>query len=81
MTRRARRAAAGGALVLAACAGPSYVYDKPKVTPARLDEDLAACRKEAFRPSRFAIVASQRYDRDALNRCMERKGYTVRRED
>lgn len=68
-------------LGLAACAGPTYVYDKPKVTPARLDTDLAACRKQAFRPSRVAIFSSQRYDQEALNTCMERKGYTVRREE
>jgi hypothetical protein len=48
------------------------------VTPAHLEQDLGKCRKEAFRPQRFAIFSSDRYDYDVLNRCMERRGYQVR---
>jgi hypothetical protein len=48
------------------------------VTPAQRDRDLGQCKREAFRPSRFAIFQSGRYDVDALNRCMARKGYAVR---
>lgn len=47
------------------------------MTPAQLDRDRAQCKKEAFRPSRFALWATDRYDVAVLNRCMERKGYTV----
>jgi len=81
MSGPGRRLVAGVALVLTACAAPTDVYDKPKVTPARLDQDLTACRREAFRPSRFALFSWQRYDQDALNRCMERRGYTVRHQE
>lgn len=68
-------------LALAACAAPTFTYDKRGTTPAQLDRDLGQCKREAFRPSRFAVWPSGRYDIDALNRCMERKGYSVRPED
>ena len=48
-------------------------------TPARLDHDLATCRSESLDPSVFGLTAEQRVDRTRLNRCMERKGYAVRR--
>jgi hypothetical protein len=64
-------------LMLAACTGAAVNYEKRGATPAQLDRDRSQCKKEAFRPSRFAIWASERYDAEALNRCMERKGYTV----
>jgi hypothetical protein len=70
--------AAAAALALAACAAPTYTYERRGATPAQVDHDLAQCKKEAFRPSRFAIWASGRYDTDVLNRCMTRKGYAVR---
>jgi hypothetical protein len=69
------------ALVLAACAAPTFGYDKRGATPAQVDRDRSQCKKEAFRPSRFALWRSGRYDTDALNRCMERKGYAVRPEE
>ena len=68
-------------LVLGACAGPTFTYDKRGATPAQLDRDLAQCKKQAFRPSRFSIWPSGRYDPEVLNRCMERRGYAVRKED
>jgi len=64
-------------VALAACAGPTFGYEKRGATPAQLDRDRAQCKKEAFRPSRFAFWASDRYDVAVMNRCMERKGYTV----
>ncbi|MFL5428847.1 MAG: hypothetical protein ACJ79M_04455, partial [Myxococcales bacterium] len=69
------------ALTLAACAEPTFNYDKRGTTPAQLDRDLAQCKRQAFRPSRFSIWPSGRYDPDVLNRCMERRGYAVRPED
>jgi len=39
---------------------------------------MAACRKEATSSGAFGITGEQRIDRDVLNRCMERRGYTVR---
>ena len=68
-------------LAFAACAGPTFNYEKRGATPAQLDRDRAQCKKEAFRPSRFALWPSDRYDVPALNRCMERKGYAVVQED
>ena len=69
------------ALVLGACAGPTFTYDKRGTTPAQLDRDLAQCKKQAFRPSRFSIWPSGRYDAEVLNRCMERRGYAVRKDE
>ncbi len=66
------------ALALAGCAGRSWTYERRHVTPAQLDRDLEACRREGFRPQRFALRPSHRYDWDVVNRCMERKGYQVR---
>ncbi len=65
-------------LALAGCAAPRYVYERRNATPAQLDRDLEVCRREGFRPSRFAVWPSNRYDWDVVNRCMERKGYQVR---
>jgi hypothetical protein len=68
------------AVALSACAGPTFTYEKRGATPAQLDRDLAQCKKQAFRPSRFSIWPSGRYDAAVLNRCMERRGYVVRQE-
>ena len=68
-------------LALAGCAAPRYVYERRSVTPAQLDRDLEVCRREGFRPSRFAVWPSNRYDWDVVNRCMERRGYQVRPAD
>jgi hypothetical protein len=67
-------------LALAACAAPKFTYERRNATPAQLDHDLGQCKKEAFRPSRFAIWQSGRYDVEALNACMTRKGYAIRPE-
>lgn len=74
------RLAAGVALLLAAavlggCAGKRYDYDKPGVTAITLGRDLRACRREAYDPHTLAIWS--RVDEERLNRCMERRGYTV----
>jgi hypothetical protein len=66
--------------VLAGCAGKDWVYEKPGMTPARLDHDMAICRKEANDPQMVALPGSPRMDRTTFNRCMERKGYTARTE-
>ena len=68
----------GLALTVAACAAPRYVYERRRATPAQTDRDLQACRRQGFRPDRFAIWPSNRYDWDVVNQCMEGKGYTVR---
>ena len=58
-----------------------WVYEKKDATPARLDRDMSACRKESIDLNKIAPTGSQRIDRDKFNRCMERHGYTVRTEE
>lgn len=70
-------AAALATLALAGCAGPGFVYERRNVTAAQQDRDLEICRREGFRPARFAVRPSDRFDWDVVNRCMERKGYRV----
>jgi hypothetical protein len=66
-------------LILAGCAQqPRWTYDKRGATPAQLDRDLEQCRRDAFRPHRFALRVSDRYDLELVNRCMTRRGYMVR---
>jgi len=76
--------AATGALalcLLAGCAAERWSYTKPGLTPARLDQDLEACRRQAHRPYWFAFTRSGRVDQDALNQCMQHRGYDARRGD
>jgi hypothetical protein len=68
------------AALLSGCASERWVYDKPNLNAARLDHDLATCRKESIEHGRFALFQSGRVDQDAVNRCMQRRGYTPRRE-
>ncbi|PYN58484.1 MAG: hypothetical protein DMD92_12145 [Candidatus Rokuibacteriota bacterium] len=80
MTPRWRSVPAGLAVVLlVGCAEREWIYEKKNVTPTRYDRDMAICRQEALDPKAFALFASGRVNRDMLNRCMERKGYAVRR--
>jgi hypothetical protein len=77
-----RRAALVLALgLLAGCARDPWSFDKAGITPAQLDQDLESCRRQAQRPYAIALTRSGRIDREALNRCMERKGYTAHRDD
>lgn len=62
---------------MAGCTSTRWTYDKPSVTPARLDQDLADCRRVARTRQGLAIFQANRVDRELFNRCMERKGYTV----
>jgi hypothetical protein len=66
------------ASLLAGCATEEWIYEKPGMTPAKLDHDMAACRKEAPDPRSVVPPGSERVDRALFNRCMERKGYTGR---
>lgn len=76
MTRRAALLLCAAILQLAGCAGAEWVYDKPGMTPAKLDHDMAVCRKESPDPRSVVLPGSERVDRALFNRCMERKGYT-----
>ena len=64
--------------VLPACAASQeWIYEKPRVSPAQLDQDKTACRKVAPSRSMFRTFQDERVDRPAFNLCMERHGYTV----
>jgi hypothetical protein len=77
---RRRLPAALALALLAGCAPAPWSFSRPGVTPLRLDQDLEHCRREAHRPYWFALTRSGRVDQQALRQCMERKGYTARRE-
>ena len=65
-------------LLLAGCSSTGeWVYNKPRTSAVQVDRDLGTCRKESTRNTAVVLTPSQRLDRDAMNRCMERKGYTV----
>jgi len=66
------------ASLLAGCATEEWIYEKPGMTPAKLDHDIAVCRREAPDPRSVVAPGSERVDRALFNRCMERKGYTGR---
>ena len=78
MSRRAARFLCAASLFLAGCASEAWIYEKPGMTPAKLDHDMAVCRKEAPDPRSVVPPGSERVDRALFNRCMERKGYTSR---
>ena len=66
------------AALLPACAeSQEWIYAKPRMTPAQLDHDKAMCRKAA--PSRSVLrkLQEEKVEREAFNRCMEMRGYTV----
>ena len=59
-----------------------WFYDKPGVTPAELARDKGACQREAPSTSIFSeVLQEEPVDRERFNRCMERRGYGVRREE
>jgi hypothetical protein len=68
----------GVGVLLASCASEHWIYDKPGMTPAKLDHDMAVCKKEAPDPRSVVPPGSERMDRALFNRCMQRKGYTPR---
>lgn len=78
MTRRAATLLCAASLLLAGCAAEEWIYEKPGMTPAKLDQDIAACKKQAPDPRSVVPPGSERVDRALFNRCMERKGYTGR---
>lgn len=77
MTCRATALVAAASL-LAGCATQEWIYEKPGVTPAKLEHDKAVCRKQSPDPRSVVLPGSERVDRTLFNRCMERKGYTGR---
>ena len=76
--RRAAIALASLAALLAGCAGSQeWIYEKPRVTPAQLSHDKAMCGKAAPSRSLLRTLQEEKVERDAFNRCMEMRGYTV----
>ena len=78
MNRLTARLLCAASLFLTGCASETWIYEKPGMTPARLDHDMAVCKKEAPDPRSVVPPGSERIDRALFNRCMERKGYTGR---
>jgi hypothetical protein len=65
-------------LVTAGCrTAEEWSYDRPRVTPFELDRDLTQCARQARPRGTFAYPSLTGPDREALNRCMEKRGYTV----
>jgi hypothetical protein len=62
---------------LAGCRSGEWQYDKPRVTAAQLDRDLVQCRQLAKPKGPFSFPALTGPDRDELNACMGKRGYTV----
>jgi hypothetical protein len=54
-----------------------WSYDRLRATPFELDRDLTQCAREARPTGTFAYPSLTGPDREALNRCMEKRGYTV----
>jgi hypothetical protein len=83
------RKAVGLVVAVAAISGcSSWEYHKPGVTAAEVANDSTACRRTTTEVSLVSIptisgdvsvtVPSERIDREAFNRCMADRGYTVR---
>jgi hypothetical protein len=77
---RIARVLCGLALVASpGCAATQeWIYEKPRTTPAQLDQDKRTCRKVAPSRSVFKTFDTEKVDRETFNRCMEARGYTVR---
>ena len=66
------------AVLLTACAGSQeWIYEKPRTTPAQLDRDKTMCRKAAPTRSLLRTLQEEKLEREAFNRCMEKRGYTI----
>ena len=78
--RRRAGALLGATAWLAACTSSHWVYEKRSVTPAQYEHDVSLCRKEANDPRTLSLPGTPRVDRAVFNKCMEKKGYTVRTE-
>ena len=77
-SRRRATVLVGVAALLAACAGSQeWIYEKPRTTPAQLDHDKTMCRKAAPTRSLLRALQEEKVEREAFNRCMEGRGYTV----
>jgi hypothetical protein len=61
-----------------ACASSGrIVYSKPGVIPAQQARDESECAQLSTAAAPRAIGPALNIERDAVNRCMERRGYSV----
>jgi hypothetical protein len=68
-------------LLAAACANThQWIYEKPGMSPESLDRDRAACRTEAPPRGLTKMLNADDVDRGDFTTCMQRRGYTARRE-
>jgi hypothetical protein len=65
------------ALVGGCASSQEWIYEKPRTTPAQLDHDKTQCRKAAPSRSVLRVLQEEKVEREAFNRCMEQRGYTV----
>jgi len=54
-----------------------WSYEKPRVSSAQLDRDLTQCGQRARPTGALAYPSITGPDREALNACMQKRGYTV----
>jgi hypothetical protein len=67
--------------LMAGCgATHQWLYDKPTMTPESFDRDRGACQAAAPATGLTALLNLDDVDREAFTRCMQRLGYTARRE-
>ena len=78
------RALLGGAVLLVivgvggGCrSADEWSYHRPRVTAAQLDRDLTQCSQQARPTGPLAFPSITGPDREALNACMQKRGYTV----
>ena len=65
--------------LLVGCGGGLAVYDKPGTAEADARRDRAACLQAAASDSEAFRFSGPTIDRDVFARCMEGKGYTLRK--
>jgi hypothetical protein len=65
--------------LLVGCAGSMGVYDKSGAAEADVRRDRAACLQAAASDSEAFRFSGPTIDRDVFARCMQAKGYTLRK--
>lgn len=65
--------------LLAGCATGMGVYDKPGAAEADVQRDRSACLQASASENEPFRFSGPSIDREAFARCMEAKGYTLRK--
>ncbi len=67
--------------LLAGCASQPVIYEKPGVTQLERQRDENECLRSAIGVDGYGrLLVHYCIDRDAYSRCMEARGYAVKRE-